>query len=432
MSPLPSFNKEEPGEDNVIHVDFVSKRLEERGELKEHLKTEFEHSPLKGEIDFLDGLKKQLIDAEHHFTFVFQHILDPDEFNKLKNEYHERFKNTKIIDSFTNLIAKAAKGDLPSEEELAYLNRLYGMAESGKLFDPEIQHFLQKMGELKAYILKTYPKSEAAKELKRSKKIIHIQRYTDEVRMWEALLSKVEHDDPSWTFFREKLYKENERYAEMIRQRYGDETYPKIMTQFFREHKEDHPGTIAMLNSIINKLKSPESMKEAEREGADELTNILKHSLALIRQQVDKFRLEMISAVDERIKDIEGSIKTTHKKAKAVLAEQDEILKEKTAINAEEAPLSDQAKTTYAAISELKKKKQEMREEIKRAYLAGLSDEYMKAIQARWKWINWYNQHDLPKLMDKFETVTKQMKTLENTQKHLEKRLEKNLRKKAA
>jgi len=284
---------------------------------KDQLDKGMEEHPMNAEAEYIKGWSQRLKDDESHYVFMLDYLLVPGKLQQDRQLFVDKFHDAKFILTFIKIVAKHMKDELPDREEINTIAQLLHTLEKNDLVNDDLVEFLNnirhKIFEHLLELRKKHKGSKALKELlseiHKSREIEHVQKYVALVKYLETHLYGLMHDDAQWTHFR-KLYSERELVAKAIADQYGDPDHARVLLHHFEKNREDRNGTIRLLNDMIQKLKSPQSLKEAQKKGIDQLRNIIGHTLRFYKSRLESLRRELLAACETRVRELERS-KTT-------------------------------------------------------------------------------------------------------------------------
>jgi hypothetical protein len=243
----------------------------------------------------------------------------------------DSFGDAKLGKMFSD-VEKRIK-DISSVDEIAYFRKIKEQVETGKFSAAEVNHFIAELDSFKRYLVEHHPKSEVLAKMEKARYLVHIRNYLAEILEWKEVLFRMstleqltDPSDPSakvisadeLSGFKAKkvptadsvwnvegqldeLVKVLEKKAKEISVRYGDPEYAKI---FLSQVSKGSVDRFAVLR-FIEKLSSPESMKEAEDHARIELHGIVKAHLEHIDRLVEKEREVLVKLSKDRVKEIE-------------------------------------------------------------------------------------------------------------------------------
>ncbi|MBU0461157.1 MAG: hypothetical protein KJ574_01085, partial [Nanoarchaeota archaeon] len=188
----------------VPDIDSVMAGLKAQEEL---MKKGVEEHPMNAELQYIKGWAERLTHDEQHYTFLLDYLLILGNLQKDRLLFVEKFRDSGFINNVIRIVAKHMKGELPNREEIYSLNEMMHRLESRQVYDPDIVKFTQlirtEIFDRLLQLRKKYPKSKALvallAEIQKADHVRHLSRYIEEVKMFQDILYKVEHDDPSWT-----------------------------------------------------------------------------------------------------------------------------------------------------------------------------------------------------------------------------------------
>ncbi|MBI4738706.1 hypothetical protein HY772_03965 [Candidatus Woesearchaeota archaeon] len=313
------------------NAEFYASSTEDIIRLDEQLMQKFEQSLEGREANYLQGevCGKFLADIQS-LTSVFL------------NQYEQI---ARTIEGFNDSgLAKEVRGAVRKlhavapMNEIEYFRKILAQIQKGDVCAKEFQQCVVQLNDFEKYLETTYPKSYVLRKLRASKKLVHIKQYVAEVREWKEILyrmlfkeelgtvpqtvlnaqdiqafegAKILLGEETWTRpdkIDAQLHLLKKKCRE-IGERYGDPHYARILLQQFTSKGFDRAKSWKLVMEMIQKMQSPESLKQAEHDALIDLHGIVK---AYLKHADDLFEYERASLVHTITKRI---LKIKHKHA---------------------------------------------------------------------------------------------------------------------
>ena len=313
-------------------MDMIVRLLKEESVYEQQIKRGESEGVGEKEITYVQGWIERLKGDETHHVFLLDHVLELKNLQNDKMIFVEKFHDALFINRLLSVVVRHMKGEIPNRDEMNSIRSWREWLDHPEaLYDPRIQEFVAKIRhEIFDHLIEMRKRHKGSKKelnelmlaIQKADKLKHLLVYFDEIKWFEEKLYKMMHDDKAWTYFRNEIYAKLEDRLKEIREKFKDPKRADKIAKFFAERHEDRQGAMVKLHEIIQELKSPAAVKEAEREGIEQVKIILEKTDKFMRAQLESLRKELITVCERRIKELKSS---KGSKSRSIMKEQNVI-----------------------------------------------------------------------------------------------------------